>query len=582
LTHFGSLVNTVHGNGSCHRWFAILATVIALTACPTARGAAGDLDPGFAADGRVAFPAAGAFVARAVAIDGAGRIVVAGYACEPDPVSSDGTCLADGNSSFRLARLTPDGGLDPEFGANGFVTTPVGTGRSQALDLQLLPDGAIIAGGVATVGGSDVFALVRYTADGAVDPGFGDNGVVLQPIGEDYAAVADVTAGPGSTIIAAGQAVDAGGQPRMAVARFTAAGALDASFGGNGFTLGGASPYGYGLSVATWADGSVLSGGIAGDTAAASTYRFGELRLTPSGLPDGSFGAGGAAQQRIGSSSSFANAIVPLPGGAWMAAGAATVPDGRQAMAITRGTASGTLDASFAGTGSALVPLFEGGVANDLALYPDGRAVAIGQAAQGGTYVFAQARLLPSGRLDPAFGAAGVGAIAWDRYPVARATAGALQADGRLVSVGIGCSDGGTGTRCTGGKSVLLVSRQLGDPPSVEPTPTPTPTPVRDRTAPTIKVAAPAKRIGHRKLRRKGIKLTVRLSELGRLRVTLAGRRPGRRKRVTLRRIARRDPRAAFTLRVKGRARRGTVRLTIRATDAAGNTRTKHFTIRVR
>jgi uncharacterized delta-60 repeat protein len=579
----GSLVSTVIVNGGRHRRLGVLTAALVLAACSPAAGASGELDPAFAADGRVAFPAAGPFVARSVSVDAAGRIVVAGYACEPSRASGDGTCLADGNSSFRLARLTPDGGLDPEFGANGFVTTPVGTGRSQAYDLQLLPDGRIVAAGIATTGGEDVFALVRYNSDGAVDPSFGTDGVVLQPIGSDYAAVADIAPGPGDTLLAAGQAVDSGGQPRMAVARFSAAGQLDPSFGTGGSTLGGAAPYGYGLGVAVWPDGATISGGIAGDTASAATYRFGLLRLTPAGVPDTAFGAGGAAEHRLGSSSSFANAITTFGNGVWVAAGAATVPDGRQAMAVTRGGPTGAIDQTFGTGGSALVPLFEGAVANDLIAYPDGRVLAIGQAQQGGTYVFGQARLLLNGQLDPSFGIAGVGAIAWDRYPVARATSGTLQPDGKLVSVGIGCGDGGTGTRCSTGTSVLLVSRQLGDPaPTPTPTPSPTPMTTPDRVAPSIGLANRPHRVARRVLRRKGVKLKVSLSEVGRLQVTMTGRPPRKRKPMRLDRIVRRDPRGSFTLRLKGNARRGRVRITIRATDAAGNARLRRFTIRVR
>lgn len=562
------------------RWLALLPVAITLVWCADARAAAGERDPSFSGDGRVALPAAGSFVARAVAVDASDRILVAGYACEPDAASRDATCLADGNSSFRLARLTRDGGLDPEFGANGFVTTRAGDGRSQALDVQLLPDGSIVAGGVATSNGTDVFALVKYSSEGAVDQSFGANGQVLRRIGSDYAAVADLALGPNATIIAAGQAVDDAGAPRMAVARFAPNGTLDATFGSGGSTLGGAAPYGYGLGVAAWGDGSSIAGGIAGDSSAAATYRFGALRLDAAGAPVDGFGNGGATEHRVGATSSFANAVIALPGGASMSGGVATLSDGRQAMAIARGTAVGTLDPNFGEGGARLIPIFEGAVANDLVALPDGRVVAVGHATQGGAFVFAQARLLPNGASDVTFGTGGLSAIEFERYPVARATAGALQSDGRLVSVGIGCDGGGTTTKCTGGTAVLLAARQLADAPFPPPTQQPPPDP--DTTAPRLSVKHKRKRITRRVLRRRGVRLTVRASELCRVRATMTGRRPGRRKVRRLDRKTVRQPRAVHRIKLKGRSRRGRVRIRVRVTDAAGNAKSRKFTIRVR
>src|SRR4051794_2070259 len=170
--------------GRSKAWIAGVVAGIALAAAPAgASAAAGDLDPTFSSDGKVSLESAGPFVARALAVQADGRLVVAGSSCEPGP-SGDGTCRTDGGSSFRIARLTPDGGLDPEFGANGLVTTPIGSGRSQAFDVLARADGTIVAGGVAVSGGRDVLALVRYTARGELDPSFGSGGVVLQPVGD--------------------------------------------------------------------------------------------------------------------------------------------------------------------------------------------------------------------------------------------------------------------------------------------------------------------------------------------------------------------------------------------------------------
>src|SRR4051812_22411988 len=146
------------------RLFAAALAVLVVSASP-ARAAPGDLDPAFSGDGRVStLTSPDTFVARAVAVQPDGRIVVAGYSCDT------GTCGPTGDSSFRLVRYTPDGGLDTDFGAGGMVTTPVGAGRSQAFDVEIRPDGRIVAGGVASADPSDPgsFALVGYRSNGSL------------------------------------------------------------------------------------------------------------------------------------------------------------------------------------------------------------------------------------------------------------------------------------------------------------------------------------------------------------------------------------------------------------------------------
>src|SRR3954470_12398778 len=192
--------------------------LLALLFAVPAWAAPGDLDPSFSGDGRVSLPAAGSFVTRALALAPDGSIVIAGASCAPDPATADATCLREGATSFRLARLTRDGGLDSEFGDGGFVTTPVGAGRSQAFDVLVLPSGAIVAGGVARdADGRDALALVRYDDRGALDPAFGRGGIVVQRVGSGFSAVTALARGPGGTIVAAGQS-----EGRLLVARFTA------------------------------------------------------------------------------------------------------------------------------------------------------------------------------------------------------------------------------------------------------------------------------------------------------------------------------------------------------------------------
>src|SRR5262245_9910440 len=96
--------------------------------------------------------------------------------------------------------------------------------------------------------------------------------------------------------------------------------------------------------------------------------------------------------------------------------------------------APGDLDPSFGTGGWATTPLADPGSIFALALQPDGKIVAAGQAPLGTRIIIA--RYLPDGTLDPGFGSAGV----VQTLPAGRANGGAfgvaLQPDGRIVVAG--------------------------------------------------------------------------------------------------------------------------------------------------
>ena len=87
-------------------------------------------------------------------------------------------------SSLALARLLPNGTLDASFGGgDGVVATKAADGSpAVGSDLALQPDGRILVGGAAyycCVRFGPYLPtpmLVRFTADGAIDQSFGDDG----------------------------------------------------------------------------------------------------------------------------------------------------------------------------------------------------------------------------------------------------------------------------------------------------------------------------------------------------------------------------------------------------------------------
>jgi uncharacterized delta-60 repeat protein len=285
----------------------------------------GTPDPGFGTAGRVTTDFSGASdVGRAVAIQPDGAIVVAGSTVlPPNP-----TCPGCPETVVALARYTSSGSLDPSFGVGGRVTREVGGGSGASAvaiaangdilvaathpgstfttyqwqrfsasgwllavgyvnrSLQSLHPFAFGSGGtMVTLGLSDavhlphpgpplyVPRLTRYTAAGVLDTTFAGRGFV-----DFIDAASGVAVQPDDKPVVVGETV---------IERFTATGALDASFGNGGKVragFGALGNIGNLRTVAAEPDGSITAAGSSGPEAAAGGGVFGILRTTREGL----------------------------------------------------------------------------------------------------------------------------------------------------------------------------------------------------------------------------------------------------------------------------------------------------------
>jgi len=139
-----------------------------------------------------------------VAVDSKGRILVAGTAGPPPGTTNhDPEGNSSGPEATRAAviRYLPDGNLDPSFGDGGVATTtfqlPPPAPDPQSYKRYERPtvsveaiavtadDRPVLAGAYATVTNGQCFARAGYVgrldASGAVDAGFGQRGVTLDP-----------------------------------------------------------------------------------------------------------------------------------------------------------------------------------------------------------------------------------------------------------------------------------------------------------------------------------------------------------------------------------------------------------------
>lgn len=194
---------------------------------------------------------------------------------------ADGKFLVCGSSSPdfvdrdpMVARFNANGTLDTTFGAAGFVVIPV-TGDAQAQDLAVQADGKLVLGGyVQQSNGLSPFfdfALWRLQSNGVLDPSFGAGGRAQTDFTGKYDFVFNVAVQSDGKILAAGGAnstVDPNGAPEpkghLAVARYTASGALDTTFGSAGKSVFSLTPAGeIGLGLLLPPGGKLLVVGVA-------------------------------------------------------------------------------------------------------------------------------------------------------------------------------------------------------------------------------------------------------------------------------------------------------------------------------
>ena len=126
-----------------------------------------------------------------------------GITVQPDgKIVVSGTTVAESspetfvyNPNFALVRLEPDGRIDTGFGTDGraIADFPVVSGPyagpnslDTATSLALAPDGTIVVAGITVsdpFNEQDDFAVARFNADGSLDSGFGNDGMVFEDLG---------------------------------------------------------------------------------------------------------------------------------------------------------------------------------------------------------------------------------------------------------------------------------------------------------------------------------------------------------------------------------------------------------------
>jgi uncharacterized delta-60 repeat protein len=346
-------------------------------------------------------------------------------------IQSDGKIVTAGNSTspagitvIAVARLLPNGNLDPVFGTGGRVVFNEGNTYSQAYAVTIQPDGKILVVGKFSNSSSQFTSLyvIRLNADGSLDNTFGTEGKVR--ILPAYGGLIghDVELQPDGKIVVGGTYWHPGNEgvatADMMAARLNPNGTPDGGFGNGGVFIhtngDGWPPYlfeqAYALSIQP--DGKIILAG---------THL---LRLTSNGALDAGFPI-----------------LAPVD---FPATDMALKFDGKILLsgtkntdfAIARYNSNASIDTSFGNNGVATLDFGGSEGANALYLDPNGDIVAGGSTLGGSPSrsKFAVARFKPNGAPDPAFGSGGK--VVTDFGGDASIFGIARQSDGKIVAAG--------------------------------------------------------------------------------------------------------------------------------------------------
>jgi uncharacterized delta-60 repeat protein len=379
------------------------------------------LDAGFGQNGVLASPLSTADHDRLLAVTNgpAGSFYAAGW-------TSPG-----GDNAMALAKIGPDGKLDPAFGQAGMATVNVAVGGKTvevARAVAVQPDGKILIAGpfekdpkaTGTAAKDTDIAVVRFDATGKPDPAFGKAGTARIDFGPGRPLSADSYITDNSWGMAAlsdGRVVVFGSTPSAdredtdwAIAGLTSAGALDSAFGTKGITRvdlnqGTDSP----RNMAVQPDGKLVFTGYTKDADDVVSPVI--IRTTPDGKPDAGFGQNGVAMATVLPGGVAESYSVALQGDKFVMAGYGHGADPEEKVDLVsyRFNADGSWDKTYGTDGLTRIDVAkDADRARNVTVLPDGRVLAVGSGSPAAGLVDAMVVLLDKdGKPVPGFGTGG-------------------------------------------------------------------------------------------------------------------------------------------------------------------------------
>jgi uncharacterized delta-60 repeat protein len=358
-----------------------------------------------------------------------------------------------------LYRYNSNGTLDQSFGFRGRVALNLGPPGFMAFAkaVAVLPsDNSIYVVGYnvrSSTDGQTVLAVEHLNANGTIDVGFGQNGVVHQDfnLSDSVSGLELVLQSDGKLVVGGSVFFSSLGVNVPYVARLNPDGSLDSTFlntnvGAQHLFVGAITTI-HRIAVDSH-DRIVVTG--ESDPQNGTNLEFSVSVLSPDGTLDNTFDGDGRLQESFFGPGSAARAVVVIPGGGsgdemiavgnWTGTARPTMED----FAFAKYAGNGRLAGGYGQQGIGSID-FAGGddEVNDAVRDASGDLLIAGEAVIDAEHqsAFALARVLPSGHLDPSFGPDGNGTVTTSFGDSAHPTNDdadvvLVQPDGKIVLVG--------------------------------------------------------------------------------------------------------------------------------------------------
>ncbi|WP_239292764.1 hypothetical protein [Candidatus Nitrotoga sp. 1052] len=379
-----------------------------------------------------------------------------GYTIQQLEQGADGSILINrsGANDHVLTRLTAAGVLDTSFGTQGFFSMASGYGAPASFVQQ--PDGGLLIVSDATQGSQFALRFTRLNLAGVRDSTYAPNGEkILSGLPPNFgmASGVSVVAEPngGFTVMAKATISDG----TYLLVRVTATGTLNFGFGNGGLVSGYdvGSPFDRPVTMVRTANGGLL---LMGDALLSDPsgfhYSSGKIvlwRVTAGGLADASLGNAGRLEIDRGDSYDFR--LAALSDGSIVLVNAI---DGATAH-VSRFDASGVVDSAFGVAGSATISLTGYRAFSAIGVLPNGAGGLLIPAVAGRTWICsllscdpygvdaAVASLDGSGRLQTSYGRGdGFAVMNTAEYSYDKVDAILVETSGKVVLAGSSGADG--------------------------------------------------------------------------------------------------------------------------------------------
>ncbi len=347
-------------------------------------------------------------------------------------------------AAFAVMRLSSDGTVDTTFGEDGRRTITFGT-YEKAYGLALQDDGKIVVSGAASISKNKKSCLARLLPDGSLDPDFGQGGkVVCDMGGKNTEGAYDLAVSDklGVIVVAGSYYVDKTFMAALACFNISD-GSTKSDFGSKGILRTPISDNLVGTDAGCGIDdqGRIYWAGFSFKM----KPKAGGLcvfRSTPTGELDESFAEGGinpGLARWEGELQDISCQTMALqPDGKALVLGYAHLADSLPPI-LARYGEDGDYDPRFGAKGVIRLDGYHG--RPDLAIQGEGNRMRIlvpctAPGEEGGAHVGGVLRLLPDGRPDQRFGSAGMASGNLTLPTNDKATALLVDGDGKLLAVG--------------------------------------------------------------------------------------------------------------------------------------------------